>query len=120
MLSSATSRIKLGLGGWTLLGLTTLFWLWDARQSLHPAIWLILLLPFFALLPGMNARSRNAWLLALLAAVGYATVGTMDAIANPASITAAAILSGASILVFFLLIPAIRTMPAPPKPPPES
>ncbi|MFK8051961.1 MAG: hypothetical protein AB8F65_03225 [Woeseiaceae bacterium] len=119
MLGQAKSRRNAGIAAWLLLAAMTLFWLWDARASLHPAIWFILLVPFLALLPGMHAASRNSWLLALLAAVGYATVGMMDAIANPQSIGAAATLAGVSIAVFFVLIPAIRTMPSPPKPPPE-
>ncbi|MEM7763712.1 MAG: hypothetical protein AAF290_06495 [Pseudomonadota bacterium] len=119
MLNSAEGRRLIGIGGWLALALCTLYWLWDARGSLHPLVWVVLLAPFLALLPGMRAARRNSWLLALLAAVGYATVGMMDAIANPGSITAAALLAGVAIVTFFVLIPAIRTMPAPPKPPPE-
>lgn len=120
MLSTIQGRRRIGLLAWAVLALVTLYWLWDARASLHIAACIVLLAPFAALLPGMLKGSRNAWLLALLAAVGYATTGMMDAIANPQALTAAAVLAGVSIAVFFALIPAIRTFPAPPKPPADS
>ena len=43
----------------------------------------------------------------------------MDAIANPDNRTVAAALAMASLVVFFLLIPAVRTLPAPPRDPDE-
>ncbi|MEN7341592.1 MAG: hypothetical protein AAAFM81_01570 [Pseudomonadota bacterium] len=119
MISTANGRRLIGLYAWFILCAATLFWLWDARASLHPLIWALLLAPFAALLPGLLAPTRNSWLLALLATVGYASIGFMDAIANPDSITAASVLAAGSLIAFFLMIPAIRTMPSPPKPPPE-
>ena len=119
MIGTANGRRRIGLFAWFILAAATVYWLWDARASLHFLIWVLLLAPFGALLPGMLSPARNSWLLALLATVGYASVGFMDAIANPASITAASVLAAASLIAFFLMIPAIRTMPSPPKPPPE-
>lgn len=115
MIDTASGRRRIGIVAWAIMALMTLAWLWDARASLHVLVWPALIAPFVLLLPGMLRGSRNAWLLALLAAVGYATVGMMDAIANPQSLVMASLLAGISILVFFALIPAIRTMPAPPR-----
>lgn len=106
----------IGIASWLALMAMTTFWLWDARQSVHVIAWLILLAPFVMLLPGLRAPTRNAFLLALLGTVGYASLGLMDAIANPDSFATASALAVVSLAAFFLLIPAIRTMPAPPKP----
>lgn len=115
MIDTGKGRRRIGIAAWTVMALMTVAWMWDARSSLHLLMWPLLIAPFGLLLPGMLRASRNAWLLALLAAVGYATIGMMDAIANPQSLVMAALLAGISILVFFALIPAIRTMPAPPR-----
>ena len=105
-------RRQIGLAAWFGLALATTLWLWDAGASVHWSIWPVLLAPFLLLLPGMLKPSRNTWLLALLASIGYATTGLMDAIANPNSLSAAAILAVVALAAFFLLIPAIRTIPS--------
>lgn len=112
----AHKRRLVGISAWLALMAMTIFWLWDARLSVHPIAWVILLAPFVMLLPGLRAPTRNAFLLALLATVGYASLGLMDAIANPQSFVTASALAVVSLAAFFLLIPAIRTMPAPPRP----
>ncbi|MEM7612536.1 MAG: hypothetical protein AAF270_12700 [Pseudomonadota bacterium] len=119
MIHTGIQRRRIGLVAWGALAMTTAIWLWDARATLHIAAWPILLAPFPLLVRGLLEPSRNAWLLALLATVGYATLGVMDAIANPASLVLAATLAAMSLIAFFGLIPAIRTMPAPPRPPDE-
>ncbi len=115
MITTGKGRRRVGIVAWAILGGMTLAWMIDASDSLHVLSWPLLLAPFLMLLNGMLQASRNSWLLALLAAVGYATIGMMDAIANPESLIMASLLAGVSILVFFALIPAIRTMPAPPR-----
>lgn len=119
MITTATQRRRIGLVAWTALAATTLLWLWDARTTLNLLVWPLLMAPFVLVVPGLLKPSRNAWLLALLATVGYATIGVMDAIANPDSLAVAALLAAMSLIGFFALIPAIRTMPAPPRPPDE-
>ncbi|MEM9173135.1 MAG: hypothetical protein AAGA84_10560 [Pseudomonadota bacterium] len=117
MLSDARTRRRIGVASWIALSLVTLYWLIAAAESVHWLGWLALLVPFVLLLPGLIRPTRNAFLLALLGTVGYASVGLMDAIANPESIIAASVLAIASLACFFLLIPAVRTLPAPPKEP---
>ena len=119
MLGSAAGRRRLGLIGWLLLAGVTVTWLVGAHASLSWWAWPVILVPFAALLPGMLRPARNAWLLALLATIGYATVGFMDAIANPNASLQAPVLAAASLITFFMIIPAVRTMPAPPKDPNE-
>ena len=112
---TGTARRRIGLAAWSGLALVTAGWLWEARASLAWWAWPVVLAPFPALLPGMLAPSRNAWLLALLATIGYATAGFMDAIANPNAALLAYLLSGMSLAAFFAIIPATRTLPAPPR-----
>ena len=112
---TAAQRRGIGLGAWLALGLVTAGWLWQARASLAWWAWPVVLAPFVALLPGLLAPSRNAWLLALLATIGYATVGVMDVIANPNAELLAPVLAGMSLAAFFAIIPAARTLPAPPR-----
>lgn len=109
-------RRQIGVYAWLGLAACTALWLYDARASVIWLTWLMLLLPFLTLLPGLRGAHRNSWLLALLFCVGYTTIGIMDMIANPDSNRIATVLAGAGIVTFFLLIPAIRTMPAPPRP----
>ncbi|MEL7024450.1 MAG: hypothetical protein AAGL69_11950 [Pseudomonadota bacterium] len=111
-MKTLAGRRRIGLIAWAGLAGATLVWLWDAGSSVHWLIWPALLAPFGLLLPGMLRPSRNTWLLALLASIGYATTGLMDAIANPGSLTAAAALAVVALTTFFLLIPAIRTLPS--------
>ncbi|MEL6199248.1 MAG: hypothetical protein AAFR09_03465 [Pseudomonadota bacterium] len=115
MIGTLAARRRLGLGGWFLLALVTLIWLWQARGSLAWWAWPVVLAPFVALMPGLLTPTRNAWLLALLATIGYASVGFMDAIANPGAAGFAYVLAGVSLAAFFAIIPAVRTLPAPPR-----
>lgn len=112
---NASRRRGIGLFAWLALGALAGYWLWDARTSLHWLVWPVMLSPIVALLPGMLGRSRNQWLLALLATIGYALTGLMDAIANPESLLAAAVLAIGALAAFFLLIPGIRTLPSAPR-----
>lgn len=112
---TAAERRGIGLAVWFVLAAITIGWLWQARGSLTWWAWPVVLAPFAALVPGMRRPSRNAWLLALLATIGYATVGFMDVIANPNAGMLARVLAGASLVAFFAIIPAVRTMPAPPR-----
>ncbi|MEL6870098.1 MAG: hypothetical protein AAFO81_09885 [Pseudomonadota bacterium] len=113
---TAARRRGIGIASWFALMVMTGVWLWDAGASIALWAWLILLVPFVALLPGLLKPTRNAFLLALLATIGYASLGLMDVIANPGSFGTAAALSIVALAAFFLLIPGVRTMPAPPKP----
>ena len=112
---TAQRRRGIGVSAWLALAAVTVGWLWLARASLTWWAWPVVLAPFAALLPGMLRPSRNAWLLALLATIGYATVGFMDVIANPDAGALAPVLAAASLATFFLIIPAVRTLPSPPR-----
>ena len=113
-MNTISGRRRTGLTAWLTLAAVTVYWLWDASGSVHWSTWPILLTPFLLVLPGLLKPSRNVWLLTLLATIGYATVGLMDAIANPSSLAPAAALAIAALGAFFLLIPAIRTIPSEP------
>lgn len=115
MTGTVQARRRIGLVGWLALAAVTLAWLWQARGSLPWWAWPVVLAPFAALLPGLLRPSRNAWLLALLATIGYASMGFMDAIANPGAAQFAYGLAGMSLVSFFSIIPAVRTLPAPPR-----
>lgn len=115
MAIGAPGRRRIGVGAWLALAAVTVYWLVAALASPHWSVWLIVMVPYPALLPGLLKPTRNAFLLALLATVGYAMLGIMDAIANPAGLVAASVLAVASLMAFFLLIPAVRTLPAPPR-----
>lgn len=115
-MKTISGRRRTGLTAWLTLAAVTIYWLWDAGGSVHWSSWPILLLPFALVIPGLLKPSRNVWLLTLLATIGYATVGLMDAIANPSSLAPAAALAIAALGAFFLVIPAIRTVPSEPIP----
>ena len=112
-MNAATRRI-IGLAAWIGLGVATVVWVLGATQSVHWSIWAVLS-PWPLLLPGLLKPSRNAWLLALLVTIGFVALGVMDAVANPDSFAPAAVMGGTAMLAFFLLLPAIRTLPETPR-----
>ena len=107
---SIDARRKLGILAWGALALTTLVWLITVNRTFPVLAWLAVLLPFAALAPGLLRYRRNSWLLALLATIGYAVIGLMDVIANAQILWPSATLAMTSLAVFFMLIPAIRTI----------
>jgi hypothetical protein len=115
MAIGAIGRRRIGIGAWLSLSVVTAYWLIAGLSAPHWLIWLVVMLPFPLLMPGLAKPARNAFLLALLATVGYAMLGVMDAIANPDALVEASVLALASLAAFFLLIPAVRTLPAPPR-----
>ena len=115
MAIGAIGRRRIGIGAWLALAVVTAYWLAAGLSGPHWSIWLIVMVPFPLLMPGLVKPTRNAFLLALLATVGYAMLGVMDAIANPGALVEASVLALVSLAAFFLLIPAVRTMPAPPR-----
>ncbi|MEM8548730.1 MAG: hypothetical protein AAGF46_11295 [Pseudomonadota bacterium] len=119
MIRTESARRRLGVGVWVALALMTIGWLATSGRTVPALGWVAVLAPFALLLPGLLAPTRNAFLLALLATIGYATLGLMDAIANPGNRALAAALAIASLITFFLLIPAVRTLPGPPRDPDE-
>lgn len=103
----STSRIQ-ATSAWIVLGLVVFLWLALHRNRDSLLLWLALLLPIAALIPGQLFGWRQAFALPMLASIVYAVIGIMELIADTTVRWPSALLTAAAFLTFFLTIPATR------------
>ncbi len=98
----------LGLTAWLGLGVGLFAWLSSLELSRPLLFGALMMAPWLALTPGLVTKARNAYAYSMLAAIVYSIVAAMETLSLPPSLPAAASFLAASLLCFFLLLPAVR------------
>jgi len=99
---------NLAATAWLALGLSILIWLSLHRAAGSALLWIAMLAPIVAMLPGMYRGWPHAFALPMLASIVYAVIGMMELVASVSVRWPSALLTATAFIAFFSTIPATR------------